>query len=98
MESLHKYLRSYLGDQKIPLASVVRADDAVPDTNPAGHYLTVQDAVIVGRAKHYTIAADGTKTPDPVFVTNREKVYEIISKMTSDHLCWTYVKAAQIGA
>ena len=51
--------------------------------------------MIVGRAKHYTIAADGTKTPDPVFVTNREKVYVIIAKMTSDHSCWTYIKAAQ---
>ena len=76
------------------MAFVVRADGAVPDTDPAGHYLTVQDAMI-GRAKHYTVAADGTKTPDPVFVNNHEKVYEIIAKMTRDHSCWMYVKPAQ---
>jgi hypothetical protein len=55
---------------------------------------TLQDAMI-GRAKHYNVAADGTKTPDPVFVTNCEKVYEIIAKMTRDHSCWTYLKPAQ---
>ena len=50
---------------------------------------------MIGRAKHYTVAADGTKTSDPVFVANAEKVYEIITKMTRDHSCWTYVKPAQ---
>jgi hypothetical protein len=50
---------------------------------------------MIGRAKHYTATADGTKMPDPVFVTNREKVYEIIAKMTCNHSCWTYIKPAQ---
>ena len=50
---------------------------------------------MIARARHHTTAADGTITPDPVYVANREKVYEIIAKMTRDHSCWTYVKPAQ---
>jgi hypothetical protein len=34
-------------------------------------------------------------TPDPAYINNREKVYEIIAKITRDHPCWTYVKPAQ---
>jgi ribosomal protein S13 len=94
MESIHEYLRSYLGDRKIPLAYVIRKDQAVPATDPGNGYATVQDEMIA-RAKHYTTNADGTKVDDPAYVTNREKVYEIIAKMTRDQTCWTYVKPAQ---
>ena len=94
MESLHEYLRSYLGDRKIPLAYVVRKDEAVPDDDPPGQYATVQDAMIA-RARQFTIEADGTRTIDAVYLTNREKVYKIIAKITRDHPCWTYVKPAQ---
>jgi hypothetical protein len=94
MESLHKYLRSYLGDRRIPLAYVVRKDEAVPVDDPAGQYTTIQDAMIA-RARHFTIEADGTRMIDAVYLTNRKKVYEIIAKMTRDHPCWTYVKPAQ---
>jgi ribosomal protein S13 len=84
MESVHEYLRSFLGDQKIPLAYVVRKDEDVPTNDPITGYPTVQDAMIA-RAKHYTVAANGTRTPDPVYINNREKVYEIIAKMTREH-------------
>jgi hypothetical protein len=50
---------------------------------------------MIARAKHYTVAADGTKTADPTFINNHKKVYEIIAKITRDHPCWTYVKPAQ---
>ena len=47
MESINEYLRLYLGEQKIPLAYVVRKDDAiVPTTKPDGEYSTVQDEII----------------------------------------------------
>jgi hypothetical protein len=94
MESIHEYLRSYLGDRKIPLAYVVRKDETVPVDDPIGGYPTVQDAMIA-RARHFTTEADGTRLLDPVYTTNREKVYEIIAKITRDHTCWTYVKPAQ---
>jgi hypothetical protein len=94
MESIHEYLRSFLGDHKIPLAYVVRKDVDVPVNDPMTGYPTVQDAMIA-RAKHFIVAANGTRTPDPVYINNREKVYEIIAKMTREHSCWTYVKPAQ---
>jgi hypothetical protein len=94
MESIHEYLCSYLGDRKLTLAYVVRKDEDVPADNPAAGYSTVQEAMIA-RAKHYTVAADGTKTPNPAYINNRKKVYEIIAKITRDHPCWTYVKPAQ---
>jgi len=89
MESIHEYLRSFLGDHKIPLAYVVRKDENIPVNDQMTEYPTVQDAMIA-RAKHFTVAANGTKTPDPVYINNREKVYEIIAKMTREHSCWTY--------
>lgn len=94
MESIHEFLRSYLGEHKIPLAYVVRKDDGVPAEDPVGGYLTVQDEMIA-RAKHYTISANGAKIPDPIYITNREKVWEIIAKITRDQSCWTYFKPAQ---
>ena len=56
--------------------------------------MTVQDAIIA-RARHFTIEADSTRMIDAVYLTNREKVYEVIAKITRDHLCWTCVKPAQ---
>ena len=50
---------------------------------------------MIARARHYTIEADGTWLIDAIYLTNREKVYEIIVKITRDHPCWTYVKPAQ---
>ncbi|KAI2497693.1 hypothetical protein MHU86_16822 [Fragilaria crotonensis] len=64
MEAIHEYLRSYLGDKMIPLAYVVRKDEAVPTVEPEGGYATVQDEMIA-RAPHFRITAAGYATrPD----------------------------------
>lgn len=96
MESIEEYLRSYLGERKIPLAYVIRKDDAIPiGVDPPTNCPTKQDEMIA-RAPHFTIDDDGTRTPDPVYlVKNREKVWDIILKITRDHSSWTYVKPAQ---
>jgi hypothetical protein len=94
MESIHEYLRSYLGKQKIPLAYVVRKDEAVPIIEPKGGYASVQDEMI-DRASHRTLGPNGTIVPDPTCFTNREKVWEIIARITRIQTCWTYVKPAQ---
>lgn len=91
MESIEEYLRSYLGERKIPLAYVIRKSQTIPAGPDAGPYPTIQDEMI-RRAPHFL--ADGT-TPDPIFLVNREKVWDIIAKLTRDHACWTYVKPAQ---
>ncbi|KAI2504041.1 hypothetical protein MHU86_10403 [Fragilaria crotonensis] len=93
MESILEYLRSYLGDKKIPLAYVVRKDENVPEMDPDGGYATVQDEMIA-RAPHFTMAG-AVRTLDPTFLVNREKVWEIIARITREHSCWTYVKPAQ---
>ena len=94
MEAIQEYLCSYLGEHKIPLAYVIRKESDVPTIEPENGYRTVQDKMIA-RARHYIANADGTKTPDPIYLHNREKVWEIISNMTRDQPCWTYVKPAQ---
>jgi hypothetical protein len=94
MEAIHEYLRSYLGDKMIPLAYVVRKDEAVPTVEPEGGYATVQDEMIA-RAPHFRISATGVRNPDQTFLVNRQKVWEIIAHITRENSCWTYVKDAQ---
>ena len=95
METIDEYLRSYLGERKIPLAYVIRKNTAIPDgADPSTNYPTIQDEMIA-RAPHMMTAADGTAIPDPIYLVNREKVWDIISKITRDHSAWTYVKPAQ---
>ena len=93
METILEYLRSYLGDKKIPLAYVVRKEETVPEADPEGGYATIQDEMIA-RAPHFTMVA-GVRTADPAFLVNREKVWDIIARITRTHDCWTYVKPAQ---
>ena len=93
MESILEYLRSYLGDKKIPLAYVVRKDEAVPEIDPEAGYATIQDEMIA-RAPHFAMVG-AVRSPDPTFLVNREKVWDIIARITREHTCWTYVKPAQ---
>jgi hypothetical protein len=95
MEAIEEYLRSVLGERKIPLAYVVRKNENIPDgDDPSTSYPTRQDEMIA-RAPHYSIDADGHKIPDPVYLVNREKVWEIIASITRDKDAWTYVRPAQ---
>ena len=88
-------MQSYLGEQKIPLAYVVMKNDAIPTTKPeGGGYVTVQDEML-DRASHFTLGPNGIIVPDPTYITNRKKVWEIIAKITRDQSCWTYFKPAQ---
>jgi hypothetical protein len=50
---------------------------------------------MIARAPHYTPAASNAKIPDAIYLVNRGKVWDIISKITREHPCWTYVKPAQ---
>jgi ribosomal protein S13 len=92
MEAIDEHLRSVLGERKIPLAYVVRKDEGVAADGIT--YPTIQDEMIA-RAPHYTISEAGVRTYDPIYLANREKVWEIISRITREHSSWTYVKPAQ---
>jgi hypothetical protein len=95
MEAIEEHLRSILGERKIPLAYVVRKNEDIPaEADPPTRYPTKQDEMIA-RAPHYSIEPDGTRIPDPVYLVNREKVWEIIASITRDKDAWTYVRPAQ---
>jgi hypothetical protein len=57
-------------------------------------YPTIQDKMIA-RAPHFSVNALGVRVPDPIFLANCEKVWDIISRIIREHLSWTYVKPAQ---
>ncbi len=92
MEAIDEYLRSVLGERQIPLAYVVRKDESVPEIDEI--YPTIQDEMIA-RAPHFSTNALGVRVPDPIFLANREKVWDTISRITREHSSWTYVKPAQ---
>ena len=51
METIEEYLRSILGERKIPLAYVVRKEADVPPLAPPVVYTTIQEEMI-SRARH----------------------------------------------
>ena len=94
LEALEEYLRGCLGVTQIPLAYVIRKDEAItadPAPNqPSRGWPSMQDELI-GRAP--IIGADGTHTQ--TYLTDRAAVWEKIAALTRDKACWTYVKVAQ---
>ena len=95
MESIEECLHSILGERKILLAYVVRKSEDIPTgDDPSTNYTTKRDEMIA-RARHYTLAAYGTRIPDPVYIVNREKVWGVIASIMRDKDAWTYVRPAQ---
>jgi hypothetical protein len=94
MESLEEYLRGHLGVTKIPLSYVIREMEAVPaDPDPTDQYDSLQDEMIARTAIVDTTAAAVTHTP--TYLTDRQRVWDLIAKLTRDQECWSYVKPAQ---
>ena len=89
LESLSEYLRSYLGETGIPLAYVVRTDQA-PGADPVGGHSSALDEMI-SRAPHYNAGGE----PLAAYLTDRLKVWELIANICRDLDCWSYVKPAQ---
>jgi hypothetical protein len=93
-EAIEEWMRGCLGVTGIPLAYVIRAE-LDPMAPPCGTWPSNQDKLI-GRAPIRTVAADGTITWDPTFITDRTRVWELLSTVTRDlDYCWTYVRPAQ---
>ena len=93
IESIDEWLRGCLGLSKIPLAYVVRSEELMPAATPAGGYQSLQDELIncapirVGNAGNVAYTAD--------YLADRSKVWELISDLTRDQECWSYVQPAQ---
>ena len=95
MDAISEYLCNRLGEKMIPLAYVIRDEVEVPDSadDPATNYESATTEMI-RRAPHGT-EVNNDWVLDPVYVANREKVWDIIAQITRDQPCWTYVKPAQ---
>ena len=93
IEALEEWLRGCLGVTKIPLAYVVREVIVPPAVDPAGGYATKQ-AELIARAP-INVAGVVPPVNDPTFDSDNAKVWELISNITRDHECWSYVRPAQ---
>jgi hypothetical protein len=89
VEGLNEFLRGNLGVTGIPLAYVIRDEMGVTN-DPADGWPTKQDEMI-GRAPIENAAGVRVAT----FVTDNQRVWELLAAITRDHDCWTYVKVAQ---
>ena len=88
---LEEYLRGHIGVKGVPLSYVVRANEAVTPSSdePATSFSSAEDEM-VGRA---LILEGGLRTV--TLKADMMKVWGLISAITRDLDCWTYVKAAQ---
>ena len=99
LEALEEYLRSNLGVTKVLLLYVVRTTMEVPPANAnsaagtANSPYKMVEAELIVRAPHNTNGHN--QTPLPTYITDRQRVWELISEIARHHECWMHVKAAQ---
>ena len=89
MESIQEYLRGNLGVTGIPLAYVIRKNEEVTE-DPADGWPTKQ-AEMIARAPIVEGPANA-RVYTATFNTDNQRVWELLSAITRDHDCWTYVK------
>lgn len=91
IDAIEEWLRGCLGVTKIPLAYVIRENVNVPAVDPVGGYPSLQDELI-DRAP---IQVAGGNNFTPTYLADRARVWELISELTRDQDCWSYVRPAQ---
>ena len=85
IEAIEEYFRNYLGETGIPLAYVVRKEENVPaNPDPSANYDTAMDEMIA-RAPH----ADAAGVMTAHFSVDRTKVWQLMSTICRDEVCWT---------
>ena len=78
-------METFLGEAKIPLAYVIHETVGLPEGNdPSDQY--------AGRAEEMIHCALHNSE---AFELDQKKVWEIVSKMSKEADCWTYVRPAQ---
>jgi len=92
VQGLVEYLKGCLGVTKIPLAYVVREDLHVV-SDPPGGYATRQ-LELIARAP-IILSFGPPQTFTQTFLDDRAKVWELLSALTRDLECWSYVSPAQ---
>jgi len=95
IQSLVEYLKGCLGVTKIPLAYVIR-DEASVFPDPPGGYATRQQELIARAPILATVGSVGMANPfTQTYLDDRSKVWELLSAITRDLECWSYVMPAQ---
>ena len=81
-DNLQSFLSSYLGEGGIPLMSVCRTDQNVkPEADdPESNYESVQEEMIARSA--FVVSSSTGARVHPHYRANREKVYDILVKLT----------------
>ena len=93
IESNKEWLQGCLGVSKIPLAYVVQSEELMPVVTPTGGYQSLQDELIA-RAP-IRVGNPGNAAYTAEYLADRSKVWELISDLTRDQDCWSYVRPAQ---
>jgi len=94
IQSLVEYLKGCLGVTKLPLSYVIR-DEANVFPAPLGGYTTRQQGLI---ARAPILAVGSARLINPLtqtYLDDSSKVWELLSAITRDLECWSYVMPAQ---
>jgi hypothetical protein len=88
-DAIDSYLRSYLGEKKVPLAYVTRevAEVTAETDDPATNYATVEDEMI-SRSPH----VDPLGVVDATYAADNRKVWEILANICRETNAWTWIK------
>jgi len=92
IEAVEEWLRGCLGVMKIPLAYVIRPEEAVkPEAEDPRILYTSIEKELISRAP--ILLPNGHYTQD--FLSDSELVWNKILALTREHDCWSHVRPAQ---
>lgn len=89
IEALERWLKGRLGVTKIPLAYVIRENEAPMAGNPSD-FLTYQHEMIA-RAPIRDPNGEFNRT----FLTDRIRVFDLLAELTQHRPCWAYVRTGE---
>jgi hypothetical protein len=90
IEAMEEWLGGCLGVTKIPLAYVIREEEAVAPFDPQVVYPTKLEELI---ARAPILDPNGGYCQTNL--TDRAKVWDKLSELTRQHDCWSYIRPAQ---
>jgi hypothetical protein len=89
-DSINAYLRTYLGEMKIPLQYVTRElpEVALSVNDPSANYAMI-DMEMIAHAPH----EEAPGMTHPIYASDSHKVWEIMEEIVSDSNRWTWIKS-----
>ena len=92
LDAIDEYLRGCLGVTKIPLAYVIRENIEIPANDPPNGYPTKSDELI---ARAPILDPTDNDRHTATYLADCTKVWDLLSAITREQECWTYVRPAQ---